>query len=93
MKKNYLIYLLFLCVLIIFLTSSTTEDTTYYYAFDKKIPLVAKHNTVLVKYDKAIGKEKAIESLRKFSPNAKIKWHDSSIAEITDNTSHGASLT
>lgn len=86
MKRNCLINLLFLCVMIIFLTSSTTEDTTFYYAFDKKIPLVAKHNTVLVKYDKAIGKEKATESLRKFSPNAKIKWHDSSIAEITDNT-------
>jgi len=90
MKKIYFIYLLMMSILILFLTSLTFEEEKYYYAFDQKILLVAKPNTVLVKYTDVAQQSKSLEALEKLYPNLKIKWHSPSIVEITSDSKKSA---
>ena len=82
MKRN-----IFTCILItgilLLSTSLNYEGGKYYYAFDEKVPLIAKTNTVLVKYVDGIEKAKAIEAIKSFSTDINIKWHDSLTAEIS----------
>ena len=82
MKRN-----IFTCVLItgilLLSTSLNYEEGKYYYAFDEKVPLITKTNTVLVKYVDGIERTRAIELIKSFSTDFNIKWHDSVTAEIS----------
>ena len=51
--------------------------------------LIEKTNTLLVKYNKGVEKNHIEKYLKKLSPRAKVKWHNSTVAEIicsTENT-------
>lgn len=84
MKRNIFTCLLIMGILLLS-TSLNYEEGKYYYAFDEKVPLIAKTNTVLVKYVDGIERTKAIESIKSISTDFNIKWHDSLTVEISSN--------
>jgi subtilisin family serine protease len=58
------------------------QEEKFYYAFDKKVPLIPKPNTLLVKYSEETDKEKVKVLLTRLDSEAKIKWHNPLLAEV-----------
>ena len=61
----------------------TNAEERFYYAFDEKVPLIIKPNTILVKYIEGTRKTEIEKSVSRFTKNYTIKWHGTLIAEIT----------
>jgi len=55
----------------------------FYYAFDEKVPLIPKPNTILVKYVEGTGKTEIEKSVSRFTQDYTIKWHGTLTAEIS----------
>ena len=84
MKKIYLLLVIFTGFFALLLSSATTEEEKYYYAFNEKVPLFPKGNTLLIRYDDVIDKTEAEEFIKKeVSSGFKAKWHDPQTVEIT----------
>jgi len=83
MRKNIFFYLLIVVITLFISASLTSDDEKFYYAFDEKIPLKAKTNTILVKYVEGVKKVKAIKFIEELSEDFKIKWHNQLTAEIS----------
>jgi type IV secretory pathway component VirB8 len=74
MKAKIFIYLLIVGgALITMALLPSQQEEKFYYAFDKKTTLIAKTNTILVKYIEGIDKTKAVESIERLSPDFNIK--------------------
>ncbi|MBW6481141.1 MAG: hypothetical protein K0B37_17060 [Bacteroidales bacterium] len=58
-------------------------EERFYYAFDEKVPLIIKPNTILVKYIEGTRKTEIEKSVSRFTKNYTIKWHGTLIAEIS----------
>ena len=61
----------------------TNVEERFYYAFDEKVPLIIKPNTILVKYIEGTRKTEIEESVSRFTKNYTIKWHGTLTAEIS----------
>ncbi len=61
----------------------TNAEERFYYAFDEKVPLIIKPNTILVKYIEGTRKREIEESVSRFTKNYTIKWHGTLTAEIS----------
>lgn len=59
MKRVFLLLIIIAGFSFMHLSSAATEEEKYYYAFEEKVPLVAKENTLLVKFDDGVDKTKA----------------------------------
>jgi len=68
------------------LASLTTQKEKFYYAFNNKIVLVTKPNTLLVKYEKGTDKNKSKAFIMSSVSDSKMKWHDSLLVEIDCKT-------
>ena len=65
------------------LSSAATEEEKYYYAFEERVPLVEKENTLLVKFADGVDKTKARELIKiGISSGYKEKWHNAHTVEI-----------
>jgi len=85
MKKIYFLLTVIAGFLFFLLNSAMpTEDSKYYYAFEEKIPLIPKENTLLIKYVNGFNKTEAKEFLKaEISSGFKEKWHSPQTVEIT----------
>jgi subtilisin family serine protease len=83
MKSKIFTYLVIAGIALTMISLQIPQDEKFYYAFDEKVSLVAKKNTILVKYVEGIEQTIAIESLERLSNNFKIKWHGPLTAEIS----------
>lgn len=81
--KTQVIILFFIGLIVMSLSPNDDTDEKFYYAFDKRIPLNLKENTLIVKYEDGYDKEEAEQFLKRFSSTIKIKWYKTSIAEIS----------
>lgn len=63
--------------------NSFIAEERFYYAFDEKVPLIAKSKTILVKYVEGTGKTEIEKSVSRFTRDYTIKWHDTLTAEIS----------
>ena len=64
-----------------FISSSSVNlsNNRFFYAYGKKIELVEKPNTLIIKYNDEVEKLQAEEFLKEISPQAKLKWHGSEL--------------
>jgi|GEM_PF-4902545 hypothetical protein len=76
MKSYSFIYIIVTGILLLF-TSLNDNEETYYYAFDKKVALFPKPNTILVKYVEGVKESRVDTSIKTLSTDFSIKWHDS----------------
>nr|WP_319570094.1 hypothetical protein [uncultured Draconibacterium sp.] len=67
MKRLYIV-LIILSSGLLFLGSATQVTDKYYYAFDSKVPLFAKENTLLITYVDSSDKNELKELLKKEIP-------------------------
>lgn len=81
MKKLY-ITLIITGFLFIILMSMTSKKEKFYYAFDEKVSLVPKANTLLVKYAESTARIDAEKLINRLSLGFSTKWHNSLTAEI-----------
>jgi len=58
-------------------------EERFYYAFDEKVTLIAKPNTIMVKYVEGTGKTEIEKSVSRFTKDYTIKWHGTLTAEIS----------
>jgi hypothetical protein len=86
MKTKIFTYLLIAGCALIIMASKISQDERFYYAFDEKVALIIKPNTLFVEHVKGIEKENAEKSLADMVPDAEIKWHSSILAEIVCNS-------
>jgi hypothetical protein len=78
MKKIYFLLTVIAGFFFFFLNSATTREGKYYYAFEEKVPLIAKKNTLLVTYADSFEKIEAEKFLKAEVPSGfKEKWHNS----------------
>lgn len=61
----------------------SVAEERFYYAFDEKVPLIAKPGTILVKYVEGTGKAEIEKSVSIFAKDYTIKWHGTLTAEIS----------
>ena len=88
MKLRVFIYLLiFTGVALFFYGFIAGSPEKFYYAFDEKIYLIPKKNTLLVKYTELTNKQDIEQHLESLSPDAKVNWRNSHVVEITTPTS------
>lgn len=89
MKKLYSIFLSVVCYFLVFVFMSTTSSNNkkFYYAFEEKIYLIPKENTVLVKYFDEFDKKNEEQFLTNFSSDINIKWRNDKMVEITASSS------
>ena len=64
------------------LISLNTSKEKFYYAFDKKVVLVDKPNTILVKYIQETDKNEMEKIIKKSISGINIKWHNHLLSEI-----------
>ncbi|MGV8138556.1 MAG: S8 family serine peptidase [Mangrovibacterium sp.] len=84
MKSKIFTYLVIVGgALIIMALLPSQEREKFYYAFNEKTTLIAKPNTVLVKYAEGIEKTRVVESVKNLSTDFIIKWHGPLAAEIS----------
>lgn len=63
--------------------SATTEEEKYYYAFNEKIALFPKENTLLIRYVDNMDKTEAEKFIKKEIPSGfKAKWHNPQTVEV-----------
>jgi hypothetical protein len=81
--------ILFLCGIVIFIACScekedqVSQEKKFYYAFDKKIYLIPKNNTLIVKYIEGIDENNEEIYLKNYSPDVNVAWIHSLVAEVT----------
>lgn len=90
MKRSYLVYILIAGISLFILSLTAIVEEIFYYAFDEKIPLVIKLNSILVKYVKGTEKMQIIESIIRLTNDYNIKWHDPLIVEISASSQKSA---
>lgn len=87
MKTHIKTGFLILLLLIIGTGCEKDEDTNaeerFYYAFNEKVPLIIKPNTILVKYIEGTRRAEIEEFVSRFTKNYTIKWYGTLTAEIS----------
>lgn len=82
MKAHILICIIIAGAVLTALTSLIINNKKYYYAFDQKVELIEKPNTLLIKYNREVEKDKKEKNIKELSSGTIVKWHGSQIAEI-----------
>jgi hypothetical protein len=83
MKRVFLLLIIIAGFSFMHLSSAATEEEKYYYAFEERVPLVEKENTLLVKFADGVDKTKARELIKiGISSGYKEKWHNAHTVEI-----------
>nr|WP_319269225.1 S8 family peptidase [uncultured Draconibacterium sp.] len=87
MRRMYSLLIIIAGFSFMLLSSSIAEEEKYYYAFEEKVPLIAKENTLLVKFTDDVDKTKVGELIKTgISSGYKEKWHNTQTVEITVNS-------
>ena len=63
MKAHILICIIIAGAVLTALTSLIINNKKYYYAFDQKVELIEKPNTLLIKYNREVEKDKKEKEL------------------------------
>jgi hypothetical protein len=84
--KRSLIFILIAGISLFILSPTTIVEEKFYYAFDEKVPLAIKANTILVKYVEGTERTSIIETVDRFIKDFTIKWHGPLTVEITVNS-------
>ena len=84
MNRLYIIAIIVASCLIVAFTGITNNNNKeFYYAFNEKIFLTPRENTIIVKYIEGFDKNIEESYVKNGTPETKFKWRNNSIAEIT----------
>lgn len=89
MKKILILSICIVGISIISVLTSFKSDQDkkeFYYSRDKKIFLIPKENTLLVKYNKGFNKDSEEVYLKQASSDIILKWHGSRLLQIKSST-------